>query len=62
MKPDGKPVADMPPMPSEWTRSYTSGSGKTGRVFTTLYGASEDILNEGYRRLVINGASSGQSA
>ena len=55
MEPDGKPAADMPPMPSDWTRTYTSGSGKTGRVYTTLYGASEDILNEGYRRLLING-------
>ena len=43
------------PMPSEWTRTYQSASGKTGRVFTTLYGASEDITNEGYRRLLVNG-------
>jgi hypothetical protein len=41
-------------MPSEWTRSYRSASGKTGRVFTSLYGASEDILNEGYRRMLVN--------
>jgi hypothetical protein len=45
----------LPPMPSEWTRSYTSPSGQTGRVFTSLNGASEDILNEGYRRLLVNG-------
>lgn len=43
------------PMPSEWTRSYQAANGKTGRVFTTLYGASEDITNDGYRRLVLNG-------
>ncbi len=44
-----------PPQPSEWTRSYKSASGKTGRVFTSLYGTPEDITNEGYRRLLVNG-------
>ncbi|WP_397384793.1 PVC-type heme-binding CxxCH protein [Prosthecobacter sp.] len=47
--------ATKPPMPSEWTRTYKSASGKTGRVFTTLYGTSEDITNEGYRRMIVNG-------
>jgi hypothetical protein len=42
-------------MPSEWTRTYKSPSGKEGRVFTTLYGTSEDITNDGYRRLIVNG-------
>ena len=42
-------------MPSEWTRTYKSETGKEGRVFTTLYGTSEDITNEGYRRLIVNG-------
>ncbi len=44
-----------PPQPSEWTRSYKSASGKTGRVFTSLYGTSEDIQNDGYRRMLVNG-------
>ena len=43
------------PQPSEWTRTYKGESGKTGRVFTSLYGTSEDITNEGYRRLLANG-------
>ncbi len=43
-----------PPQPSEWTRTYQSASGKTGRVFTSLYGASEDVLNGGYRRMLVN--------
>src|SRR5690606_31463215 len=30
-------------------------SGKVGRVFTTLYGTPEDLLNVGYRRMVVNG-------
>lgn len=54
MTSDSPADVTKPPMPSEWTRSYKSASGRTGRVFTTLYGASEDILNEGYRRMLIN--------
>ena len=55
MTPDSPADATKPPMPSEWTRSYKSASGKTGRVFTTLYGTSEDITNDGYRRMIVNG-------
>ncbi|MDB4491463.1 ThuA domain-containing protein, partial [bacterium] len=54
MKPDSPADPEKKPMPSEWTRSYKSASGKEGRVFTSLYGASEDLLNEGYRRLLVN--------
>ena len=54
MTPDSPPDATKPPMPSEWTRSYKSASGKTGRVFTSLYGSSEDLLNDGYRRMLVN--------
>ncbi len=54
MTPDAPADAGKPPMPSEWTRTYKSASGRTGRVFTTLYGASEDITNEGYRRMIVN--------
>jgi len=55
MEPDGAPDPDKPPMASEWTRHYEGKDGRKGRVFTSLYGASEDILNPGYRRMVING-------
>lgn len=55
MTADSPADTTKPPMPSEWTRTYKSASGKEGRVFNTLYGTSEDITNEGYRRLVING-------
>ena len=54
MTPDSPPDTTKPPMPSEWTRTYKSASGKTGRVFTSLYGASEDLLNDGYRRMLVN--------
>ncbi len=43
-----------PPMPSEWTRTYQSASGKIGRVFTTLYGVPENLRNDGYRRMMVN--------
>ncbi|MFT4637464.1 MAG: hypothetical protein ACI8T1_000773 [Verrucomicrobiales bacterium] len=54
MKADGEPDASKPPMASEWTREYAGADGKKGRVFTSLYGASEDIVNDGYRRMIIN--------
>lgn len=54
MKQDSPANAGMPPQPSEWTRSYKSAAGKEARVFTSLYGASEDLTNEGYRRMLVN--------
>ena len=55
MTPDSPADETKPPQPSEWTRTYKSAAGKDARVFTSLYGASEDLLNEGYRRLLVNG-------
>ena len=52
MKADGAPDKTKPPMASEWTRHYKGKNGKKGRVFTSLYGASEDLLNPGYRRMI----------
>lgn len=43
-----------PMMPIAWTRSYTAESGKTGRVFTTTMGSSQDLRNEAFRRLLVN--------
>ncbi|MDP7251782.1 MAG: ThuA domain-containing protein, partial [Planctomycetota bacterium] len=43
------------PTPAVWVRTYKSTSGKEGRVFTTTQGASEDILNDDFRRLLANG-------
>lgn len=54
MEPDGEPDATKPPKASEWTRTYKGKDGKQGRVFTSLYGASEDLLNPGYRRMLVN--------
>ncbi|MBL9186513.1 MAG: ThuA domain-containing protein [Opitutaceae bacterium] len=55
MTPDAPIDTTKPAQPSEWTRTYRAANGKTARVFTSLYGASEDLLNEGYRRLLVNG-------
>lgn len=44
----------MPPVPGAWTRTYKGQSGKEGRVFTSTYGASNDIEDDGYRRLLVN--------
>jgi hypothetical protein len=43
-----------PMMPVAWTKTYTSSSGKVGRVFTTTLGASQDLSSEGTRRLLVN--------
>ncbi len=55
MTPDSRVDETKPPMPSEWIRTYKTKSGKVGRVFTSLYGTPEDLLNDGYRRLLVNG-------
>jgi type 1 glutamine amidotransferase len=54
MTPDSPPAAGKELMPVAWYRTYTSDSGKTGRVFTTTHGASEDLLNDGFRRMSVN--------
>jgi len=57
MKPTDKPVTGKkndPMMPIAWTKTYTVTEGKTGRVFTTTMGASQDLESEGLRRLLVN--------
>ena len=54
MEQDGKPDPEKEPKASEWTRTYQVPGGKEGRAFTSLYGASEDITNDGYRRMIVN--------
>lgn len=55
MTPDAPPAADKDELPVAWTRTYRGASGREGRVFTTTHGASEDLRNEGFRRLAVNG-------
>ncbi|MDH3582591.1 MAG: hypothetical protein OER86_00055, partial [Phycisphaerae bacterium] len=54
MQPDSADDPKRKPVPGAWTRSYEGKSGKSGRVFTSTYGASNDIENEGYRRMLVN--------
>ncbi len=64
MTPDSPPAPDKKEMPVAWSRSYANasvqrrqgsgGQGNSGRVFTTTHGASEDLLNDGFRRLAVN--------
>lgn len=55
MDPKAEADATKPPMASTWTRHYKSADGGAHRVFHSTQGASEDILDENYRRLIING-------
>lgn len=57
MQPTDKPVMgekNDPMMPVAWIKTYTVTDGKPGRVFTTTMGASQDLLSEGLRRLLVN--------
>lgn len=56
MAADAQPDPEKEQVPVVWTRSYTGASGSEGRVFTTTHGASEDFLNDGFRRMMINAA------
>jgi hypothetical protein len=57
MKSTDAPVAgkqNEPMMPVAWVKTYKTPSGKSARVFTTTMGASQDLLSEGVRRLLVN--------
>jgi hypothetical protein len=57
MKPTDKPVAGKkndPMMPIAWIKTFTVSTNKTARVFTTTMGASQDLVSEGLRRLLVN--------
>jgi hypothetical protein len=50
----GKP--NDPMLPVAWINAYTGSLGKTSRVFTTTMGSADDLLNEAFRRLLVNAA------
>jgi hypothetical protein len=54
MEVGAKPLADKPPQPAAWVRTYKLDGGKEGRAFCSTQGASECILSEGVRRMYIN--------
>lgn len=52
MEPAAAPVKgpqNEPMLPLAWTKTYHGG-----RIFTTTMGSAQDLLNEGFRRLVVN--------
>jgi type 1 glutamine amidotransferase len=53
---DAPPDPEKETLPVAWTRLYAGESGRPARVFTSTHGASEDFLNEGFRRMLINAA------
>lgn len=53
MKPDAPPAKGKDVLAVAWARTYRMAA-KEGRVFATTHGASEDILNEGFRRMLVN--------
>lgn len=55
MDPNSEADASKPPMPCTWTREYAAKDGSKHRVFHSTQGASQDILDENYRRLILNG-------
>jgi len=54
MKEGAKPVDGKEPQPAAWVRTYKFKGGKEGRAFCSTQGASEDILSEGVRRMIVN--------
>ncbi|HMO35508.1 MAG TPA: ThuA domain-containing protein [Gemmatales bacterium] len=57
LKPDSPGVKGKlndPMLPVAWVRKLECGPNKYARVFTTTLGASEDLLSEGTRRLLVN--------
>lgn len=57
MQSDSAPATgkvNEPMMPVAWTKTFQTESGKTARVFTTTMGASQDLLSEGVRRMLVN--------
>lgn len=54
MEPTSPVDTSKKPMPGAWVRTYKSASGKSGRVFASTYGASGDLVNDGFRRMLVN--------
>jgi putative heme-binding domain-containing protein len=58
MDPTDRPVEgtkNEPMQPIVWTRLVKNEAGKTNKVLTTTMGSANDLVNEGLRRLVVNG-------
>lgn len=56
MNPKDEVKKGMKLMPLAWTKTWTGDSGKKARVFVTTMGHGGDFVNEGVRRMFVNGA------
>ena len=60
MTPGAPPAEGKEPCPAAWVRTYEIADGPVSpdqgsrRVFATTAGASEDLRNEGFRRMLVN--------
>lgn len=55
MDPAAQADASKPPMPCVWTREYAAKDSSKHRVLHSTQGASQDFLDQNYRRLILNG-------
>lgn len=55
MDPKSDPDPKKEAVISSWKFSYKGTDGNSNRVFHSTQGASEDILDDNYRRMIING-------
>ena len=53
MNPSDPPDPEKEILPVAWVRHYKADDDAS-RVFATTHGASEDILNDGFRRMLVN--------
>lgn len=57
MQPGDEPIEgekNDPMMPVVWTKTYKSPSGAVGKVVNTTMGASQDFVEPGLRRIIVN--------
>jgi type 1 glutamine amidotransferase len=55
LEPSDKPNSSKTVMPVAWLNEYPAGEKSASTVLATTMGASVDLVNEGLRRLLING-------
>jgi hypothetical protein len=54
MTQDSEPDTTKEEHPVAWVRKYQIENGASGKAFTTTHGASEDLLSDGFRRMMVN--------
>lgn len=54
-KAGGTQKVNEPAMPVAWTREVKNEAGTTNKILTTTMGAATEIVDEDFRRLIVNG-------